>query len=49
MKNIRKIISIFILLFSAISLSSCVRELNTLEWVDLPKSVYYVNEMDESN
>jgi len=48
MKNIRKIISIFILLFSAISLSSCARELNSLEWVDLPKSVYYVGEMDES-
>lgn len=44
----KKFITLFVILFSAIALTSCFGELESLEWEDLPKSVYYVGEMDES-
>lgn len=43
----KKFITLFVILFSAIALTSCFGELESLEWEDLPKSVYYVGEMDE--
>lgn len=42
----KKFITLFVILFSAIALTSC-GELESLEWEDLPKSVYYVGEMTE--
>lgn len=44
----KKFITLFVILFSAIALTSCFGELESLEWEVLPKSVYYVREMDES-
>jgi len=43
----KKFITLFVILFSAIALTSCFGELESLEWEDLPKSVYYVREMTE--
>jgi len=43
----KKFITLFVILFSAIALTSCFGELESLEWEVLPKSVYYVEEMTE--
>lgn len=43
----KKFITLFVILFSAIALTSCFGELESLEWEVLPKSVYYVREMTE--
>jgi hypothetical protein len=43
----KKFITLFVILFSAIALTSCFGELESLEWEVLPKSVYYVGEMTE--
>jgi len=40
----KKFITLFVILFSAIALTSCFGELESLEWETLPKSVYAVND-----
>ncbi len=43
----KKIISLIAVLFTAIVLTGCSGELDSLEWSQLPKSVYYVEEMTD--